>query len=88
MRLKVAYTLLLTYLSNLDLGLGPLTTLFRSPSLISNDIVTNKSIAIVGAGSGGLAMLRVLTELSEETKQSLDFILLEEREDVGGIWCS
>ncbi|GJJ08110.1 hypothetical protein Clacol_002318 [Clathrus columnatus] len=46
----------------------------------------NKSIAIVGAGSAGLAMLKTLTELPDETKRSLNFVLFEEREDVGGIW--
>jgi len=49
--------------------------------------VPNRSIAIIGAGSAGLPMLKSLVELPEETRQSLDFVLFEEREDVGGVWC-
>ncbi|KAK2460843.1 hypothetical protein APHAL10511_007313 [Amanita phalloides] len=40
-----------------------------------------KSIAIVGAGSAGLAMLKTLLDLPER-----DIVLFEERENVGGIW--
>lgn len=47
----------------------------------------NKSVAIVGAGSAGLAMLRALVDLQDELHDSLDIVLYEQRRDVGGIWC-
>ncbi|KAG6374674.1 hypothetical protein JVT61DRAFT_4043 [Boletus reticuloceps] len=43
----------------------------------------NKSVAIVGAGSAGLAVLSALVDLQIE---SHDIVLYEERRDVGGIW--
>ena len=47
----------------------------------------NKSVAVVGGGSAGLAMLRVLVDLQDELDTNLDFVLYEQRQDVGGIWC-
>ncbi|KIJ51715.1 hypothetical protein M422DRAFT_203031 [Sphaerobolus stellatus SS14] len=55
------------------------------PSEINGNEGT-RSIAVIGAGSAGLGMLKSLVELPEETKQRLDFVLYEEREDVGGVW--
>ena len=46
----------------------------------------SKSIAIVGAGSAGLAMLKVLLDLPENVRRGWEIVLYEEREDVGGIW--
>ncbi|KAF8556465.1 FAD/NAD(P)-binding domain-containing protein [Imleria badia] len=43
----------------------------------------NKSIAIVGAASAGLAMLGALVDLQDDT---LDIVLSEQRRDVGGTW--
>lgn len=47
---------------------------------------TAKSIAIVGAGSAGLAMLKTLLDLPEETRRNWDIVLYEQRRNVGGIW--
>ncbi|KAF8449472.1 hypothetical protein L210DRAFT_3389535 [Boletus edulis BED1] len=46
----------------------------------------NKSVAIVGAGSAGLAVLRALVDLQIELHDDLDIVLYEQRRDVGGIW--
>ncbi|KAF8635656.1 hypothetical protein AX15_000287 [Amanita polypyramis BW_CC] len=43
-----------------------------------------KSIAIVGAGSAGLAMLKTLLDVPEHS--SWDIVLFEQRNDVGGVW--
>ncbi|EGN95026.1 hypothetical protein SERLA73DRAFT_61451 [Serpula lacrymans var. lacrymans S7.3] len=45
-----------------------------------------KSIAIVGAGSAGLAMLKSLLDLPEHTRKGWDIVLYEQRRDVGGLW--
>ncbi|KAF8585697.1 FAD/NAD(P)-binding domain-containing protein [Ramaria rubella] len=47
---------------------------------------TKKSIAIVGAGSSGLAALKAILELPLELRQSWSVVLFEQRRDVGGIW--
>ncbi|KAI6010734.1 hypothetical protein F5J12DRAFT_564311 [Pisolithus orientalis] len=46
----------------------------------------SKSVAIVGAGSGGLAMLKNLLDLPLEIREDWDIVLYERRRDVGGIW--
>ncbi|PPQ62756.1 hypothetical protein CVT24_000450 [Panaeolus cyanescens] len=46
----------------------------------------NKSIAVIGAGSAGLAVLKTILDLPESTRAKLDFALYEKREDVGGVW--
>ena len=46
-----------------------------------------KSIAIVGAGSAGLAALKALLDLPEETRQGWEIVLYEQRRGVGGVWC-
>ncbi|GJJ08612.1 hypothetical protein Clacol_002831 [Clathrus columnatus] len=91
MRSQVILSLLSTYFSTSRLSFlsGPSSKLSSGLKEVfsdDNQLPVNKSIAIVGAGSAGLAMLKTLTELPDETKQSLNFILFEEREDVGGIW--
>ena len=58
--------------------------LLQFPDLSSNVVHEQKSIAIVGAGSAGLAMLKTLLDLPEHN--SWNIILFEERENVGGIW--
>ncbi|EGN95029.1 hypothetical protein SERLA73DRAFT_77045 [Serpula lacrymans var. lacrymans S7.3] len=45
-----------------------------------------KSVAIVGAGSAGLAILKSLLDLPEDTRKGWDIVLYEQRRDVGGIW--
>ncbi|KDR84895.1 hypothetical protein GALMADRAFT_51787 [Galerina marginata CBS 339.88] len=45
-----------------------------------------KSIAIVGAGSAGLAMLKSLRELETISRDGWEVVLYEERESVGGVW--
>ncbi|KAJ3514233.1 hypothetical protein NLJ89_g2488 [Agrocybe chaxingu] len=45
-----------------------------------------KSVAIIGAGSGGLAMLKALLDLPLSLREGWEIVLYEEREDVGGIW--
>ncbi|KAI6149290.1 hypothetical protein BKA82DRAFT_1006120 [Pisolithus tinctorius] len=46
----------------------------------------SKSVAIIGAGSAGLAMLKTLLDLPVETRSEWDIVLYERRRDVGGIW--
>lgn len=43
-----------------------------------------KSIAIVGAGSAGLAMMKTLLDQPEHNLWHI--VVFEERENVGGIW--
>ncbi|KAH7926419.1 FAD/NAD(P)-binding domain-containing protein [Leucogyrophana mollusca] len=45
-----------------------------------------KSVGIVGAGSAGLAVLKTLLDLPEDTRKGWDIILYEQRRQVGGIW--
>ncbi|KAF9015074.1 hypothetical protein BDQ17DRAFT_1385878 [Cyathus striatus] len=70
---QILFSLLSPYL--------PLHTTDKMPS-----VQEIKSIAIVGAGSAGLAMLKTILDLPDNTKDKLRFVLYEEREDVGGIW--
>lgn len=58
------------------------------PSLTQHDIQpssSSKSIAIIGAGSAGLAALKTFLEV--EAQDDWDIVLFEQRRDVGGIWC-
>lgn len=45
-----------------------------------------KSIAIVGAGSAGLAALKALTELPAEIRKNWNIVLFEQRQNVSGVW--
>ena len=58
--------------------------LLQLPDLPGNGVHEPKSIAIVGAGSAGLAMLKTLLDIPEYN--SWNIVLFEERENVGGIW--
>jgi len=49
-----------------------------------NVVHERKSIAIVGAGSAGMAMLKTLLDMPEHN--SWNIVLFEERENIGGIW--
>jgi cation diffusion facilitator CzcD-associated flavoprotein CzcO len=55
----------------------------RSPSVQSN---ITKSIAIVGAGSAGLAVLKTLLDLPENVRSNWRIVCYEQRHDVGGVW--
>ena len=46
----------------------------------------SKSIAIVGAGSGGLAILKSILDLPEDVREGWEVVLYEQRRDVGGVW--
>ena len=46
----------------------------------------SKSIAIVGAGSGGLAILKTLFDLPEGVRRDWEVVLYEQRRNVGGVW--
>ena len=46
----------------------------------------SKSIAIVGAGSAGIAVLKTILELPEEVRANWKVVLYEQRRDVGGVW--
>jgi len=48
--------------------------------------VGSKSVAIVGAGSAGLAMLKTLLELEPLAHGNWNVVLFDERDNVGGIW--
>jgi hypothetical protein len=49
-------------------------------------LANTKSVAIVGAGSAGLAMLKALLDLPEELGGGWEIVLYEQRRDIGGIW--
>ncbi|RDX41669.1 FAD/NAD(P)-binding domain-containing protein [Lentinus brumalis] len=46
----------------------------------------SKSIAIVGAGSGGLAIVKTIFDLPEDVRDGWEVVLYEQRRDVGGVW--
>jgi cation diffusion facilitator CzcD-associated flavoprotein CzcO len=48
--------------------------------------LTPKSVAVIGAGSAGLAMLKALFDLPETTRDGWRIVLYEQRGDVGGVW--
>ncbi|TCD71738.1 hypothetical protein EIP91_005504 [Steccherinum ochraceum] len=45
-----------------------------------------KSIAIVGAGSAGIAVLKTIFDLPEDLRTNWRVVLFEQRRDVGGVW--
>ena len=52
-----------------------------------NDVYPpSKSIAIVGAGSAGIAVLKTIQELPEDVRANWRVVLFEQRRDVGGVW--
>lgn len=46
----------------------------------------SKSIAIVGAGSAGLAILKTILDLPEDVRSGWEIALYEQRRNVGGLW--
>ncbi|KAI0642999.1 FAD/NAD-P-binding domain-containing protein [Trametes meyenii] len=69
------------------LGQGPSNshdqTVFASDTLSARP---SKSIAIVGAGSGGIAILKTIFDLPQEVRQDWEVVLYDQRRDVGGLW--
>ncbi|KAI0373813.1 FAD/NAD-P-binding domain-containing protein [Pilatotrama ljubarskyi] len=55
-------------------------------TVLSADAGTSKSIAIVGAGSGGLAILKTILDLPLDVRVGWDVVLYDQRRDVGGLW--
>ncbi|KZT04453.1 FAD/NAD-P-binding domain-containing protein [Laetiporus sulphureus 93-53] len=45
-----------------------------------------KSIAIVGAGSGGLAALKTILDVASDINANWEVVLYEQHRDVGGLW--
>ncbi|KAF9455118.1 FAD/NAD(P)-binding domain-containing protein [Macrolepiota fuliginosa MF-IS2] len=70
---------LLSYLLPLNRHQAPLDDLYIHEA-------HQKSIAIIGAGSAGLAVLKTALDISEQDNLDWKVVLFEEREDVGGIW--
>ena len=58
--------------------------ILQRPDLSNNMVHEQKSVAIVGAGSAGLAMLKTLLDMPEY--KSWKIVVFEERENVGGVW--
>ncbi|KAF8639192.1 hypothetical protein AX17_001678 [Amanita inopinata Kibby_2008] len=56
----------------------------QSSTTVDHKSVERKSIAVVGAGTAGLAVLKTLLDLPD--RNAWDIVLLEERENLGGIW--
>ena len=56
-------------------------------SIPTADVSDNKRIAIVGAGTGGIVMLKTLLgDLPKDITRTWEIVLFEQRDDVGGIW--
>ena len=56
-------------------------------SISSTVNVPDKRIAIVGAGTGGLVMLKTLVDdLPKDITRTWEIVLFEQRDNVGGIW--
>jgi len=62
-----------------------LQTPLLSPPLSDEPLVSN-SIAIIGAGSAGLAMLKTVLDFPQEVREAWTVDLFDEREDIGGVW--
>jgi cation diffusion facilitator CzcD-associated flavoprotein CzcO len=45
-----------------------------------------KSIAIIGAGTGGLAVLQAMLNLPLKVRENWEIITYESRRDIGGVW--
>ncbi|KAI0052406.1 FAD/NAD-P-binding domain-containing protein [Auriscalpium vulgare] len=47
----------------------------------------SKRIAIIGAGTGGISMLKtIMGDLPEEAREGWEVVIYEQRNDIGGIW--
>ncbi|TFK49541.1 FAD/NAD(P)-binding domain-containing protein [Heliocybe sulcata] len=47
---------------------------------------SGKRVAIIGAGTGGIATLKALFDLPEDVRKSWQVDLYDEREEIGGVW--
>lgn len=47
---------------------------------------TRKSIAIVGGGAAGQAVLKTFLDLPEDTRRDWEIVLFERRGHIGGVW--
>ena len=80
------------YLAQLVFFLLPLATLgnaYEAGQTVlapSSSRKPAKSIAIVGAGSGGLAILKTIFDLPLDVRRDWEVVLYEQRRDVGGVW--
>lgn len=59
---------------------------YKAQQEVFSNAQSPKSIAIVGAGSAGLAILKTLLDLPYEVRQGWDIVLYEQRRQVGGVW--
>jgi len=62
-----------------------LQTPLLSPPPADEPLVSN-SIAVIGAGSAGLAMLKTVLDFPQEVRESWTIDVFDEREDTGGVW--
>ncbi|KAF9815099.1 hypothetical protein IEO21_04796 [Rhodonia placenta] len=76
----------------LVLSLLPLSV-WERPEVLPESLIystsqrnATKSIAIVGAGSAGLAALKAILDLPPETRAGWEVVLYERRRAVGGVW--
>lgn len=88
----------MVYASQAILSLLSLSLPWTQRPQLSNDAVQTavsvphsqaditKSVAIVGAGSAGLSILKALLDLPEEERSTWEIVLYEQRRDVGGVW--
>lgn len=58
----------------------------QEPLSVEHGAVPRKSVAIIGTGSAGLAMVKTLLDLPAEARQGLEISVYEERENVAGVW--
>jgi len=62
------------------------TNLFSKAPQASLQATKNKRIAIVGAGGGGLGVLKAIHDLPSEVKTHWIIDVYEQRHDIGGMW--
>lgn len=58
----------------------------QEPLSVENDAVVAKSIAVIGAGSAGLAMVKTFLDFPESVRRNLEISVYEERPSVAGVW--
>lgn len=62
------------------------TKSFSKAPQASLEATKDKRIAIVGAGAGGLGVLKAIHDLPSEVKSHWIVDVYEQRHDVGGMW--
>ncbi|EJD41710.1 FAD/NAD(P)-binding domain-containing protein [Auricularia subglabra TFB-10046 SS5] len=60
----------------------------QSQSILEDNTTARptKSIAIVGGGTAGIAVLKTILDIPAQERVGWDFVLFEQRRDVGGVW--